>query len=171
MSTLSNSRPVRAVAAWLCATFTIGCPATQVRPPERGGCPPELQQGMREYALYTAINDVILDINQPGDENEFGVYRDGPIVSRVVGPPVGTGPALPEGTLLYGRLWTEGLDLFGGEAVMGRYTEVQLPDGRRAPVCFILGDRGGLIPKLPGSKPGAAVLHRRYSAFGVDQWP
>lgn len=37
MSTLSNSLPVRAVAAWLCATFTIGCPATQVRPPEPGG--------------------------------------------------------------------------------------------------------------------------------------
>lgn len=78
---------------------------------------------------------------------------------------------LPEGTLLSGRLWAEGLDLEGHEAVMVRYTEALLPDGHRIPVCFIFGDRGVLIGKRPGSKPGAAVLQRRDYAFGVSQWP
>ena len=77
---------------------------------------------------------------------------------------------LPEGTLLYGQLWTEGISKLGDEAVMGRYTEALLPDGRRVPICFSLNDSTGLIFKLPGSKPGAVVLRRRSVAFAVEQW-
>ncbi|MFL5348546.1 MAG: serine/threonine protein kinase [Hyalangium sp.] len=171
MSTLSNSRPVRAVAAWLCATFAIGCPATQVRPPERGSCPQAVVASMEEMELlHHGVYEIVLDIAQPGDRDMEGVYHDGPIVSRVERSNETRHP-LPEGTLLYGQLWSEGLTKDGQEAVMGRYTEALLPDGRRVPICFILNDLTSLIIKRPGSKPGAAVLSRKSIALAVRQWP
>jgi serine/threonine-protein kinase len=166
MSTLSNSRPVRAVAAWLCATFTLGCPATQLRPPERGSCPQEVIQSMNEMDLFRRDGyRVILDINQPGKNTDRGTYRPGPITSKVVEGP------LPEGTLLYGHFWMEGLTKYGREAILGRYTEALLPDGRRVPVCIIPGDLSGLMVVGEGSKPGEAILPKEMSALAVEQWP
>jgi serine/threonine-protein kinase len=101
---------------------------------------------------------VVIDINQPGTNQQEGIYHRGPITSRVV-KYSWTGP-VPDGTLLYGQLWTEGLTKEGQEAVLGRYTEALLPDGRRVPVCFVLGDLTGLTIKNPGSKPGEARLPR-----------
>jgi serine/threonine-protein kinase len=112
---------------------------------------------------------VVIDPNQPGTNQQEGTYRPGPIVSKVV-KYSWTGP-LPEGTLLYGQLWTEGLTKEGQEAVLGRYTEALLPDGRRVPVCFVLGDLTGLTIKNPGSKPGEARLPREWSALAVRRWP
>jgi serine/threonine-protein kinase len=112
---------------------------------------------------------VVIDINQPGDVQQEGTYRPGPIVSKVV-KYSWTGP-LPEGTLLYGKLWTEGLTREGQEVVYGRYTEALLPDGRRVPVCFVLGGQTGLTTKHPGSKPGEARLSREWQALPVRSWP
>jgi serine/threonine-protein kinase len=173
VSTFSNSRPVKAAAVWLCATFSAGCPAAQLRPLP-GDCPQETVRSMEEMNLmsgngFTGIYRVIIDIGQPGTEQQRGTYRAGPIVSRVV-KKSGTGP-LPEGTLLYGQLWTEGLTKHGDEAVLGRYTEALLPDGRRVPVCIRLGDYTGLTIKGEGSKPGQALLPREWTAGAVDIWP
>jgi len=169
VSTISNSRPVRATAAWLCVTFSVGCTAAQVRPlPE--DCPAEAVRSMEELNLLNqGAYSVVIDINQPGKQQQEGAYRPGPIVSRVV-KYSWTGP-LPDGTLLYGQLWTEGLTKEGQEAVLGRYTEALLPDGRRVPVCFVLGDLTGLTIKNPGSKPGEARLPREWSALAVRRWP
>lgn len=169
VSTISNSWPVRATAAWLCVTFSVGCTAAQVRPlPE--DCPAEAVRSMEEMNLLNqGAYIVVVDINQPGKQQQEGVYRPGPIVSRVV-KYSWTGP-LPEGTLLYGQLWTEGLTKEGQEAVLGRYSEALLPDGRRVPVCFVLGDLTGLTIKNPGSKPGEARLPREWSALAVRRWP
>jgi serine/threonine-protein kinase len=124
---------------------------------------------MEEMNLLKKSYSVIVDINQPGKQQQEGSYRPGPVVSRVV-KYSWTGP-LPEGTLLYGQLWTEGLTKEGQEAVLGRYTEALLPDGRRVPVCFVLGDLTGLTIKNPGSKPGEARLPREWSALAVRRWP
>jgi serine/threonine protein kinase len=169
VSTLSNSRPIQAVAAWLCATLSVGCPAAQVRPlPE--DCPPEAVRSMEEMnLLFPGDYRVVIDINQPGDAEQEGTYRPGPITSRVV-KRSWTGP-LPEGTLLYGQLWTEGLTKEGHEAVLGRYTEALLPDGRRVPGCFVLGDLTGLFIKNPGSKPNEARLPREWTVLAVRRWP
>ncbi|ADO68932.1 serine/threonine protein kinase [Stigmatella aurantiaca] len=168
VSTLHNSRPGRAVLVWLCATLSFGCPAAPVRPLP-GDCPQEVVQGMRELGLLQKVYAVVVDINQPGNNLQEGVYHAGKIVSRVVR--FGwTGP-LPEGTLLYGQLWTEGLTKEWKEAVLGRYTEALLPDGRRIPVCMILGDATGLTIKKKGSKPGEARLQRRMEALPVEMWP
>jgi hypothetical protein len=110
---------------------------------------------------------VVLDINQPGEEWEEGVYREGKIVGRVGDP----GNDLPEGTLLYGQLWTEQIFYRGKDAVYARYTEALLPDGDRFPICLVLANRVGLFHKLPGSKPGEARLNRALPSHFVDYWP
>jgi serine/threonine protein kinase len=168
VSTLSNSRPIRAVAAWLCTTFSVGCTAAQLRPLP-GDCPPEAIQAMEELDLFGKRFHVIIDINQPGTEQQTGIYRAGPIISRPVRYPW-TGP-LPEGTLLYGQLWTEGLTKYGQEAVLGRYTEALLPDGRRIPICFVLGDSTGLVLKSEGSQPGQTRMPREFRAYAARWWP
>ncbi|MFL5347629.1 MAG: serine/threonine protein kinase [Hyalangium sp.] len=169
MSTLSNSRPVTSVAIWLCATFSVGCPAAQVRPlPE--DCPPEAVQNMERMNLFRGPHRVVIDPNQPGTEQQTGTYRPGPIVSKVV-KESWTDDFLPDGTLLYGQLWTEGLKKFGQEAVLARYTEARLPDGRRIPVCFVLGTQSGLLIKHEGSKPGEARLRREEDVLPVQFWP
>jgi serine/threonine-protein kinase len=168
VSTLSNSRPVMVVAAWLCASFTVGCSAAQVRPlPE--DCPPEVVDRMEEMNLLREEYRVIIDINQPGNGQQEGVYLEGKIISRVVRYGF-TGP-LPDGTLLYGQLWTKGVMKYGKPAVYGRYTEALLPDGSRIPVCFVLGDVTGTTTGNDGSKPGEIRLQREAGAGAVDRWP
>ncbi|WP_224245563.1 protein kinase domain-containing protein [Hyalangium gracile] len=176
VSTLRNSWPVRTVAAWLCTTFSVGCAAPQLRPiPE--DCPPDTVQRMKELNLFkrdmigSNALPVVIDIHQPGMDGQLGVYHAGRIVSRVELPegwkhdyPV------PDGTLLYGQLWTEGLSIEGREAVYGRYTEMLLPDGRRFPVCYTLGSTGYKV-KRPGSKPGEPVLERDSLVIPVERWP
>jgi serine/threonine protein kinase len=169
VSTISNSRPVRATAAWLCATLSVGCTAAQVRPlPE--DCPREAVRSMEELNLFTGDGyKVVIDINQPGTNVQRGSYHPGKVVGRVVKYSF-TGP-LPDGTLLYGQLWTENLFKYGQEAVLGRYTEAVLPDGRHVPVCLSLGDQTGLTIKDEGSKPGQAILPREWTALPVRYWP
>ncbi|WP_257461531.1 hypothetical protein [Archangium lipolyticum] len=83
---------------------------------------------------------------------------------------------LPVGTLLHGRLWSgPGIyELEGDEkvpAVLGRYTLAVLPDGRKYPVCIVLGETDGRVAKVEGSKPGAAVLARELPVSPVWRWP
>ncbi|MDC0714389.1 protein kinase [Stigmatella sp. ncwal1] len=169
VSTFSNSRPIRIVSVWLCAAFSIGCPAAQVRPMP-GDCPLETAERMREMGfLERGGNEVIIDIHQPGTRTQAGIYREGKVVGRVV--TTSYKGALPDGTLLYGQLWTENIFKRGEEAVLGRYTEALLPDGRRIPVCFSLGDDTGLTTKMDGSKPGQARLQRSWVVRAVEIWP
>lgn len=167
VSTLSNSWPVKRAAIWLCATITIGCPAAQVRPPQ-ADCPGDVVKGMEEMGIFDGRTNVLLDINQPGESADLGSYRAGPIISKVVD--TGSNP-LPEGTLLYGQLWTEGLTKRGDDAVLGRWNEALLPDGRRVPVCFVLFDPTGLIAKEEGSKPGQAALPKVMRLEPTEFWP
>jgi serine/threonine-protein kinase len=163
VSTLSNSRPVRAIAASLCATLAVGCPAAQVRPLP-ADCPRETLQSMDKLGLLPLGAEMreylaLVDINNPGDPGQQGISPPpGKLVSRLLEGP------LPAGALLYGQVWTEGLTKGGREAVYGRYTEVLLPDGRRLPVCMVLGEGfTGLSVK--------ADLRREWSVTAVDIIP
>lgn len=99
---------------------------------------------------------------------ELGMYQDGPLVSRIIGTELGD-PALPDGTLLYGQLWSGVVARGGFPAVMVRYSKATLPDGRTYPVCLVLAD--GRIPLDEGSKEGASILPRRYGVLAVRRWP
>jgi serine/threonine-protein kinase len=114
----------------------------------------------------------VVDINQPGGLSDAGVYPDGPVIGRIT---EGAGN-LPEGTLLHGRLWTgPGIYEISGDwkrpGVLGRYTQAVLPDGRKYPVCIVLGNDDGRVPKAEGSMPGAAVLARELPVSVVERWP
>jgi len=175
VSPRSSSLP-SLLAAWLCAASGLGCPAAQVRPdrPEVEECPAEAQHAMFEELKLNPgkFQVTILDIHQPGGTQELGIYQDGPIIGRVVQDAT-TDPALPGGTLLYGQLWTgPGIQNEAGkESVIGRYTQALLPDGRMLPVCLVVGSSKGRWAKLPGSKPGAAVLPRTVFLAVVRRWP
>jgi serine/threonine protein kinase len=71
-----------------------------------------------------------LDINQPGAASDYGVYRAGPIVG--VFRELNSTDLLPEGTKVYGYMWT------GGERIQAYFTRVELPDGRELPFCGAL---------------------------------
>jgi serine/threonine-protein kinase len=174
VSTPPRSTLSSLLAAWLCAAAGLGCPAAQVKPPQPEDCPKEAAEAMsRELKVETGSRlRAVVDINQPGDMSEVGVYQDGPVIGRLS---MGDGN-LPAGTLLHGRLWTgPGIyDIAGSvtrPAVLGRYTQAVLPDGRKFPVCIVLGDTDGRVPKSEGSKPGAAVLARDLPVSPVERWP
>ncbi|WNG45828.1 protein kinase [Archangium minus] len=174
VSTSARSTPSSLLTTWLCAIAGLGCPGAQVRPPEPADCPKEATEAMfQELKVRTASPlRAVVDINQPGDMSETGVYQEGPVIGRLT---VGDGN-LPEGTVLHGRLWMgPGIfDIAGSverPAVMGRYTQAVLPNGRKYPVCIVLGDRDGRVPKEEGSTPGAAVLARELPVSAVWRWP
>jgi len=158
---------------WLCSVSQLGCPAIQVKPPAPEDCPDDATQAMFRELNVTegSLLRAIIDVNQPGENYEMGVYRDGPLVGRLT---YGAGTGLPEGTLIYGQLWTgPGIyDQYGRkESVIGRYTKALLPDGRKVPVCIVLGGIQGRIPKFPGSKPNAVQLPREVPVNAVWRWP
>jgi eukaryotic-like serine/threonine-protein kinase len=169
-----GSSSLRFLAVWLCTATGLGCPAAQVRPPEPENCSEEAKRNMFEVLkLNEGMRfDAIVDINQPGDHSQEGTYHDGPIIGRVV-QEFWSRPQLPAGTLLYGRLWTgPGIQTRDGEdAVLGRYTEALLPDGRKLSVCIVLGSPEGRWPKNPGSTPGAVRLDRELAVAAVRRWP
>ena len=150
-------------AAGAAASTLVACAGTPLRPEDQR-CPPAALEAMKELHLRRDFRAAItLDIRYPWRyEAESVTVSDGDIVS-VQKKSMGR---LPEGTLLYGRLWT------GGKHVVGRYTRAETPDGRTYPVCFVLGnpeDEGWL--KEEGSKPGAAILPRSLGLTVVDAFP
>ncbi|MCY1041184.1 protein kinase [Corallococcus sp. bb12-1] len=171
IAALRRSTPVRQAAALLCATVGLACPSVPTLPATNVRCPEAATQAMFQQLRLTKPLRAIVDINQPGDPSEDGTYQDGPIVGRIVGKSW-TDPALPAGTLLYGRLWTgPGIYEWDEEAVIARYTEARLPDGRVYPVCLVLGGESGRVLKQPGSKPGATVLPNEFTVYSVWRWP
>jgi hypothetical protein len=96
---------------------------------------------------------VELDVNQT-DTSPITLY-DGPVESMLNDD---LGPLEPP-TRLYGRVWT------GGPQVVVRYYEAKPPNGDVIPICAVARLAHGQLKKLPGSKPGMAVLE--FSAAGV----
>jgi serine/threonine-protein kinase len=166
-----RSRPARLLAAALCAVAGMGCPAAQVVPTPTD-CPKEALEAMfRVLDVDTTRHlSAVVDINQPEDGSEWGTYKDGPVVGRIVGYD-GADPALPDGTLLYGRLWTDAGTHYGKPSATIRYSEAKLPDGRTFPVCIVPSGYDGRLRPKPGSKEGAAVLEREILIEAVHRWP
>ncbi|MCY1040106.1 serine/threonine-protein kinase [Corallococcus sp. bb12-1] len=145
------------------ASTLVACAGTPLRPePQR--CPQAALDAMKELRLRRdAKAGITLDIRYPWRmDAEDVTVNDGDIVS-VQKERSGR---LPEGTLLYGRLWT------GGERVVGHYIRAETPDGHTYPVCFVLGNpEDGGWWKNPGSKPGATTVPRTVGYTVVDAFP
>ncbi|WIG93226.1 serine/threonine-protein kinase [Myxococcus sp. SDU36] len=140
----------------------MGCPAQQVRPSSQS-CPEEAVKDMDSYGIDDGQElPVLVDVKQPrlnvkhceaAGREYFGgwgcsiVVGDGEIVSEITD----SAGYIEIGTRLHGRLWT------GGDTVVGRYTRLVHPDGTELNVCISLSLNGG-AEKLPGSRPGAALM-------------
>ncbi|NOK17488.1 serine/threonine protein kinase [Corallococcus carmarthensis] len=149
------------------AAALLGCPAQQVQPTQQK-CSAAAYESMRRLGLNDGSGvPILVDAKQPflrsPDEckaagrvwsDDMGecltLLGDGKLESETVVKLA----RVPEGSRLYGRVWTE------GATVVGRYTRARLPNGAEHEVCVSLSLNGGL-DKLPGSKPGAALVRPR----------
>ncbi|NOK35519.1 hypothetical protein D7W79_03905 [Corallococcus exercitus] len=157
------------------AAALLGCPAQQVQPTQER-CSAAAVDGVWRVGLDDGSTaTIIVDAKQPylrsPDECKAAgrVWRDGECLTllgdgkleSVIDHEIGR---LPKGSRLYGRVWTE------GATVVGRYTRARMPNGEEHEVCVSLSSNGGL-DKLPGSKPGAALVRPRDAAtFITKQW-
>ena len=102
---------------------------------------------------------VDLDVNQ-ADVSPITLY-DGPIESMLnedLGP-------LESPTRLYGQVWT------GGPQVVIRYYEAHPPNGDKISICAVARLAKGQLKKLPGSKPGMAIVEFSVAgAYIVDSF-
>ncbi|WP_246137737.1 serine/threonine protein kinase [Myxococcus llanfairpwllgwyngyllgogerychwyrndrobwllllantysiliogogogochensis] len=151
----------KCAAATAVVALQMGCPGSQVRPGP-SECPEEAREAMFEVLGFFEGNSVVITIdkNQPGAMSDSGVYADGP-VRGIVRDGVDT---LPTGTVLQGRVWT------GGGALLARYTEARLPNGRSYPVCISIGEKGAEEAE-PGPQPGTVTFSRSMYGYAVKEWP
>ncbi|TQF09185.1 protein kinase [Myxococcus llanfairpwllgwyngyllgogerychwyrndrobwllllantysiliogogogochensis] len=151
----------KCAAASAVVALQMGCPGSQVRPGP-SACPEEAREAMFEvlrfYEGYAVT--VTIDKSQPGGLNSVGVYSDGPVRGIVR---LGV-DELPTGTVLLGRVWT------GGGALLARYTEARLPNGRTYPVCIAIGEKGAEEAE-PGPQPGTVTFSRSAYGYAVKDWP
>ena len=117
-------------------------------------CPKETLKIMRLLRLDIGEGaNVELDLNQ-ADTSPITLY-DGPVESELLNT---LGPFEPP-TRLYGRVWTS------GPQVVIRYYEARPPYGDITPICAVARLARGQMKKLPGSKPGTAIVE--FSSAGV----
>jgi len=140
-----------------------GCSAGSVllRPDGSPGpekCSKEALTAMRILRLEVLDSAwVELDVNQT-DDSPITLY-DGPVESMLNDD---LGPLEPP-TRLYGRVWT------GGPQVVIRYYEAKPLHGDVIPICAVARLAMGQLKKLPGSKPGMAIVeHSRAGVYIVD---
>jgi len=154
----------------------MGCTSAQLRP-EPAECPQEARRFMFELGrdegglLWSPGTGRFISIDRnrrwTDPRESDAVFTDGYVEAIVEeAAPFDT---MPVGTILKGQLWT------GTGALVGRYHEAYLPDGRNVPVCMVLGERSGKeglpMPGKEGSKPGAVVFSRHNVAFAVERYP
>ena len=153
----------KCAVATAAVALQMGCPGSSQVRPGPSECPDEAREAMFEvlriYEGYSVV--VTIDKNQPGAMGgPGGVYSDGPVRGIVRDGIRG----LPTGTVLVGRVWT------GGGALLARYTEARLPDGRTYPVCIAIGEKGAEEAD-PGPTPGTVYFNRSMYGWVVKNWP
>jgi len=160
----------KAVMAATCLELSAGCTGAQVRPFEEEPCPADAVAAMRKLGLTERTSGLlVLDVRQPDTgTGELGRYQDGPITSVIKWDEKGI---LPSGSLLIGALKTynRGQSMPDVDVTYGRYTEVRTPEGKRYPVCFLLGNPDG-VPQFEASQPGAVALPRTLPFFAVKRF-
>jgi serine/threonine-protein kinase len=169
-STSTTHTPEAWKAALLLCVMQGGgaaCAGVPHRPvPE--ACPPEALAAMK--LLRIDIEDdaeAWIDLTKPRAQWGMTTYQDGPVVSSFV-ERFGD---IPEGSVLFGRLYVSGngVDQFGRKKVYGRWDKVKLTDGRELPVCFRLGNPDGFAETEP-SPPGYARFPHNMPLVAVDRF-
>ena len=116
-----------------------GCATAPIKPPT-DDCPTKAWQAMEEdlgvpdITMASSVKEVLIHINWGKDS----LWQPGPVVGRVMKADVRHGKTVfPEGTLLHGfvYIWPRPSPQEPW-AVRVHYTEAQLPNGRKVPVCL-----------------------------------
>jgi serine/threonine protein kinase len=144
-----SSKAARLSALCTAAGLAAGCSSVPVRP-DPAECPAEAIESMAKLLIGPGnAARVKFDSGgpQPVGEPDEHHFRPGPIVSIVISP---SRSQLPRGTLLFGRVLAG-----SGERFFIRYTQAQLPNNPRVPICAVAemgADPGGFgLVKAPGS--------------------
>lgn len=139
-----------------------------MRPPP-AECPQEAIDVMREFGWREWPGrepGFVVDVNQAEVRTPVFVPVGPTIVSRLDSFPV----KAPLGTLAYGRIWVDEKR----RAVWGRWTEAELPGGRRVPICLEITSPGpypyGGRHAQPGKEPGTVGLPRMMHLIPVRRW-
>ena len=134
-----------------------GCASTPQPPASAQECPDIALDFMSMRGIKPGRQGYInLDINQQGALSDYGVYREGPIVSVVTEDDLSALKMFPLGTKFHGYMWT------GGKMTHVHWKMAELPDGRQEPICIVLGfdERGG-YEKTPGPHPGTVIVSKQ----------
>jgi hypothetical protein len=161
---MSSARE-RVVIALVAGSLLSGCPspAVALRPDGSPGpqmCPEQALYTMRIMHLRPGDSaDADVDTSQ-ADQTPISL-NDGPVESMLL-ERLGFFGA---GSTLYGQVWT------GGPNVVIRYYEARPLDGERVKICAVARLAFGNMRKLPGSKPGNALLEfSKTSIVIVDEF-
>ncbi|WP_002637675.1 serine/threonine protein kinase [Myxococcus hansupus] len=152
----------KCAAASAAVALQLGCPSSAQLRPTSSECPAEAIDAMFEklHLVRGSSTYLNIDMEQPGEEFDMGVFGDGPVRGIVTDGD----RRMPNGTILDGQLWT------GDGRFYARYTRARYPDGKSYPVCIVIGGWGPEDGR-EGSKPGAVVFPRSYHAYWVTRWP
>ncbi|PTL79640.1 hypothetical protein [Vitiosangium sp. GDMCC 1.1324] len=149
---------------WLAASVAVltACTITGKNTSARQTCAPETVALMKKLEVEPGQKgSMLLEAEQPGGPNDYGIYREGQVTSRLE-TAVGT---LPASTLVDGVLWMD------TGKVQAHYTQAHLPDGQNYPVCLVLGSSapGGVYAEA-GTTPGALTLPKSVPFTVVDKF-
>ncbi|WNG51767.1 hypothetical protein F0U60_52420 [Archangium minus] len=123
-------------------------------------CTPQTVELMKKLGVEAGQKgSMLLEAELPGGPQDYGVYRQGQVTSRLE-TAVGT---LPAGTLVDGVLWMD------TGKVQAHYTQARTPDGQTLPVCLVLGSSapGGVYAEA-GTTPSSINLPRSVPFTVVD---
>ncbi|HEX8821067.1 MAG TPA: hypothetical protein VF794_14155 [Archangium sp.] len=126
-----------------------GCSGVRLRPdgtPEPQDCPRQTLEAMARMGLYPGDSFPVVMDERLGVASKARL-EEGSVVGYVDRPY----EQLPEGTRLFGQVWT------AGEMVIIRYDAIQVPAGHRMPLCAEVDDSGGQ-EKDPASPKGVAII-------------
>ncbi len=143
----------------LTACITVGKEKTSA---PSSVCAPEAVTHMKTLGLEPGQQGALhLSTEQPGGTTDYGVYRQGPVTSRLESALGG----LPVGTLVEGVLWMD------TGKVQARYTQARLTDGQSYPVCLVLGSSapGGVYAEA-GTTASAITLPKSVPFTVVSQF-
>ncbi|WPB77424.1 hypothetical protein KYC5002_51650 [Archangium violaceum] len=147
------------LALTACVTFDIGREKTKA---PQLTCAPDTVTLMKKLGLEPGQQGSLqLEASHPGGPNDYGIYRQGQVTSRLES----TVGDLPAGTLVSGVLW------MNTGKVQVRYTQASLPDGQSYPVCLVLGAEapGGIYAEA-GTTVGAITLPKSDPFTVVSQF-
>jgi serine/threonine protein kinase len=152
-----SSKAARLSALCTAAGLAAGCSSVPVRP-EPAECPAEAIESMAKLLIGPGdAAGVKFDSGGPQPVGQFDEhhFRPGPIVSVVM---TSSRTELPPGTLLFGRVLAG-----SGNRFFIRYTQAQLPNSPRVPICAIA--QMGAVPGGFGLVKAPSSTSDRYWSY------